>query len=530
MNDFFRDKQGRPFLALGLQAHNSSTGTEMIEKAIRAVKLYGGNVLEAPVYWYAVEPEKDRYDLSLVKGLIDQTRQAGLKLVILWFGASKNSHPNYAPDYVKLHPETYRIAQGPGKVPVASLSPHCRATLERDKAAYVRVMEFLHEYDPEGTVIAIQIENEFGYANTDRDYSDLAQADFDKGVPALIADIELEDMGEHDGGPGWYGRFGRHGHEAFSAYYHALYIDEMAAAGKKVHPIPTILNMFIGETGIEEPGYSYNAGAGVGRVIDIWKRVAPSLDLMCPDIYLPAKRCYTRIAARYDRPDNALFIPETSPMGEAFAMNAMLAFADYGCIGLCGFGAESTLDDDGELLPDARTMAYTMRAIRALEPLLIRYRKTGRVHAFVQDEFSTDQYLRLEKYHVLASFSRGNPRYHGRGSRVNLRTEKNRHLTEERGRGLFIEAGEDEFFLAGTGVAVDIIRRPDPADPNRFAHLNSRQSTQLNFLSVEEGHFDEDGRWVVDYIRNGDESNFMLYVHAGQAVRIRMNPNMGMEL
>ena len=32
---------------------------------------YGGNCLEAPVYWYRLEPEKDTYDMSHVKELID---------------------------------------------------------------------------------------------------------------------------------------------------------------------------------------------------------------------------------------------------------------------------------------------------------------------------------------------------------------------------------------------------------------------------------------------------------------------------
>ena len=41
MNDFFRDKQGNPLYLVGLQAHNSSTGTDMLDRAIRAVQLYG---------------------------------------------------------------------------------------------------------------------------------------------------------------------------------------------------------------------------------------------------------------------------------------------------------------------------------------------------------------------------------------------------------------------------------------------------------------------------------------------------------
>ena len=102
----------------------------------------------------------------------------------------------------------------------------------------------------------------------------------------------------------------------------------------------------IGETGYEEPGKCYNSGAAVGRVLDIWKKGAPALDLIAPDIYNPELSVYSRICSRYARPDNALFIPETSPTGEAFAMDLIRAAADYGAIGLCGFGAESALTNN----------------------------------------------------------------------------------------------------------------------------------------------------------------------------------------
>ena len=147
MNRFFTDKQGNPLLLTGLQAHNSSTGTDMLDKAIHAVKLYGGNVLETPIYWYAIEPEKDHYDMSLIRETIDRTRKAGLYLILLWFGTSKNGHPNYVPEYIKLDPATYRPAINDSGSPLVALTPHCAATLERDALAFERVMAFLKEYD-----------------------------------------------------------------------------------------------------------------------------------------------------------------------------------------------------------------------------------------------------------------------------------------------------------------------------------------------------------------------------------------------
>lgn len=160
------------------------------------MKLYGGNCLETPVYWYRIEPEMDCYDFSMVKDVIEEAREAGLHLILLWFGTSKNGHPNYVPEYIKLQPDIYRLAQGPDGAPVPSLSVHCRETLERDKKAFGRFMEFLKEADGESrTVLAVQIENEMGYANTDMDYSAEARRDYEKPVPGALAGVELPDSG-----------------------------------------------------------------------------------------------------------------------------------------------------------------------------------------------------------------------------------------------------------------------------------------------------------------------------------------------
>lgn len=526
MNGFFTDKSGAPVFLHGLQAHNSSTNTPMLEKAIQATKLYGGNVLEAPVYWFLMEPKKDEYDLSHIKTLIDQCREAGLFLIILWFATSKNGHPNYAPEYIKLDPERYLVARGADGFPLVALSPHCEETLQRDAKAFAMLMSFLKEYDgEERTVLSVQIENEMGLGYTDRDYSQKAQEDYKKPVPEILRGIELEDMGERDHSNAWRGTFGRHAHEAFCAYYHARFIGRIAEVGKAIYDIPLITNVMVGENGIEEPGKSYNAGAAVGRVLDIWKAAAPKLDLICPDIYNAPMSEYTRICSRYTRDDNALFIPESPTMGEHNAINVFRAVANYGAIGVCGFGAESALANDGSLQPQALSMALSMRVLGMMAPLIEQYRNTGKIHAIIQEEFATRTYLKLENYHVLTAFTSTGMR-HGLGSRINMRNPENQHLLEQRGRALLVQSGEHEFYLSGVGIAVDFVLRPDPKDESPYGLLGSKQATQLNFLSVEEGHF-ENGEFVCDFIRNGDESNFGAYCHGDCVVRIRLNPNKG---
>lgn len=72
----------------------------------------------------------------------------------------------------------------------------------------------------------------------------------------------------------------------------------------------------VGEQSYEEPGLCYNAGAAVGRVLDIWKAGAPALDLLGPDIYNQNRREYVRICEAYARADNPLFIPESLSGGK----------------------------------------------------------------------------------------------------------------------------------------------------------------------------------------------------------------------
>lgn len=525
MNHFFKNRQGHSIFLTGLQSHNSSTGNFMMSKTIQAIQQYGGNVLEAPVYWYAVEPSKGKFDFSSVKKLIQEARQNSLYLIILWFGTSKNGHPNYVPEYIKLNPSKYELAKGCNGAPVPSMSPHCQATLEADKLAFIELMKFIRSEDESiGTVLAVQVENETGLANTDRDYGKAANEDYKKPLPDQLKDIVLEDSGTCSVENTWRGHFGRHAHEAFCAWYHGLFTEEITAAGKAIYPLPMITNVMVGEHGNEEAGFDYSGGAPVGRVIDIWKKAAPSIDLLCPDLYCSSRDEYERICKRYSRDDNALFVPESFCHNMANALNMFRAVGKYNAIGVCCFGAESALKKDGSLLESAEPVAISMRSLASVAPLIIRYRGTDKIHALIQEEFMDEQYLRLENYHVLAKYFSTDSNQMNLGSTINRFDPENDKIFNDRGRALLFETGKDEFILAGTGVHVQFIHRPDSQDEDPFPKLTSRASGQLNFLSVEEGHF-EDETFIVDYIRNGDETNGLVYVHSGQVVRIRLNPN-----
>ena len=69
-------------------------------------------------------------------------------------------------------------------VMIESVSPLCETALQADAKAFGMMMKHIREIDPEGdTVIIVQIENEIGILGCGRDYSPLAQAEFNKTDP-----------------------------------------------------------------------------------------------------------------------------------------------------------------------------------------------------------------------------------------------------------------------------------------------------------------------------------------------------------
>ena len=78
--------------------------------------------------------------------------------------------------------------------------------------------------------------------------------------------------------------------------------------------LPMYVNAALNRTG-RKPG-EYPSGGPLPHLLDVWKAGAPSLDFLAPDIYFPN---FAQLAARFNRADNMLFIPEannaTNPPG-----------------------------------------------------------------------------------------------------------------------------------------------------------------------------------------------------------------------
>ena len=94
------------------------------------------------------------------------------------------------------------------------------------------------------------------------------------------------------------------------------------------------------ERQIPNPGIGYPSGGPVQDLMALWKALAPSIDIIGPDIYSDDSAFYREILKIYDRPDNALWIPETGN-GDSYARFFFYALGQ-GAIGFSPFGVDHT--------------------------------------------------------------------------------------------------------------------------------------------------------------------------------------------
>lgn len=296
---------GAPFLMLGAQVNNASNYPAMLPEVWPTIEQLHANTVEIPVAWEQIEPREGQFDFSYLDTLLKEARQRHMRLVLLWFGTWKNTAPSYAPAWVKLDPKRFpHMVDAHGNMHYA-LTPHSRTTLEADKRAFVRLMDYLKANDPDNTVIMIQPENEVGSYGSVRDFAPAAQKLFDGQVPAAL----LKQVHKKPGT--WRQVFGSDADEFFHAWSIAAYVNEIATAGKAVKNLPMYMNCALPSAFGRQNAATYASGGPNQFVIDVYKAAAPAIDVVAPDIYVRDHAAYMTYLGAYARPDNALFVPET---------------------------------------------------------------------------------------------------------------------------------------------------------------------------------------------------------------------------
>jgi Domain of unknown function (DUF5597)/Beta-galactosidase len=502
---------GKPFFPLGSERLYSSgysvPDPSETEAHFKAVKLAHGNTLAIPVYWDQVEPEEDQFNFTGVDILLTLARQYEMRLILLWFATWKNGVMDFAPAWVKDDHKRFKRIVSPIGNEIWVLSSHCKANLEADKKAFVALCDHLKANDQdEHTVIGLQIENEPGIIGSDRDYSPEGQKVFENAVPAkLVSAMKSAGTGDvykiwqQAGGKkfgDWTEMFGAEAGEIMSAWSLATYMNEIAKAGKEVYNIPMFINVWMMEGGWwPVPGEAYPSGGAVHKVLDIYKWFTPQVDFIAPDNYQPDLNIHQTVNAPYIRDNNPLFIIESD--------GGYNMFRDIANDNAIGYFSMFELDEIGNIYPELMWKVNIMRCVAAAIPLLLKYQGTGKIHAVVQSQPAEQEsalygrtpglQLDLDGYMGLIQF--------GRKWEPVMHTD-----LPDRGGCLVIQANEKEFYLVG--INSRLLLRPKPTIGKSASVLLSSDLSHPSFcnyvVSVDEGHFQPDGEFVVDRRCNGD--------------------------
>ena len=475
---------GQPFFMLGGQAHNSSAWPGMMPQVWHAVKTMNANTLEIPIYWEQIEPQPGKFDFSLVDTLLKQGREHNVRLVLLWFATWKNGSSHYMPEWMKHDPVKYQVITGRNGQPVDSPSPHTQAGMEADARAFAAVMGHLKSADPQHTVIMVQVENEPGAWGSVRDYSSTAQKIFEGQVPAeLLKPTILKALNKPVVSKGtWREVFGEDADEYFHAWSVAHYIGYVAATGKAVYPLPMYANAALRDPITNPKAGTYESGGPTDNVISIWKAAAPAIDLLAPDIYMAESEKALKVIDLYDRPDNALFVPEIGS-GDQY-VRYFYSVLSHGGIGFSPFG----IDDNGQRETEEETTArlgplaqeYTMAGPMMRE--LAKWSFEGKIKAVVEREDHAEQTIDLGSWQAIVSF--------GASGRRTVQTNE-----YPIGKAMVVQLGENEFVLIGSLCHFT------------FKPLGANAGKAWQYLKVEEGRY-EKGSFKLLRIRNGDETDW----------------------
>lgn len=504
----FLSVDGKPFLMLGAQANNSSNYPSQLSKVWPTMRRIHANTLEIPVAWEQVEPEEGRFDFSYLDQLLKGARENRLRVVLLWFGTWKNTGPGYAPLWVKTNPRRFARMKKRDGADHYVLSPHGRATLEADKKAFVAVMRYLRERDPQRTVIMVQPENEAGSYGQPRDYSPEAARLFAGDVPTTLA----RRVGRSGS---WTAVFGKLAETAFNAWATARYIDEIAAAGQAVLDLPMYAN-----AALSDPFSPLGTGGGASGgpdipVIDVWKAAAPHLDLVGPDIYMREPDKVAEVLRLYARADNALMVPEIGNAAE-YARYFWAALGG-GAIGYAPFGMDET-DYSNYPLGAKALDGPTLNAIASKYALLApnaagwaRVAADRPTWGTAKGKDEADQSHVMGCWRVTVQY--GQWQFGDRDSPW-LKADPHPTVGQPVGGAAVIQTGEDEFVVAASDARV------------RIAPATGAAAEGAGPLRVEEGRLDADGAWITDRVLNGDQTDYGLnFTSRPMLIRVRLGAN-----
>lgn len=500
--------QGRPMLMLGGELGNSSASSAayMAPHWARLKRMHLNTVL-TPVYWELIEPTEGHFTWDSVDTSIKAARANDLRLVLLWFGAWKNSMSTYPPSWVKRDQVRFPRAHLPDGRSLDILSAFAPATRAADSRAFVALLDHIRAIDAEkNTVLMIQVENEIGMLPVARDYGPEANRLFHENVPEEVVrtlttpreggQSELQRLWSEHGARregDWSTLFGAGDAacEAFMAWHYARYVEALVTAGKAVYPLPMYVNTALNRPN-KAPG-EYPSGGPLPHLFDIWKAGAPSLDLLSPDIYFPD---FIARALSYKRRDNPLFIPEANNADKPeVPANAFYAFGKLDALGFGPFSIES-IDEpaahEGSGQPNPLARAYAV--LEQLSAAILANQGLGRMSGFRPEVLNDGTVIETPVTETIGE-------YRFTVTFIDPWTPRADQQIASHG-GLILQTGPEDYLVAGQGITVTV----EPA--------SSEGQASAGFDSVWEGSFDARGTWIPGRLLNGDQT------HQGRHLRL----------
>ena len=414
---------GKPMLMIGGELGNSSASTpEDVKRTFTHLHTMGLNTVLAPISWELIEPEEGKFDMSTLDVILTEARRNDLKVVLLWFGAWKNSMSCYAPEWFKRDTKRFPRAHTQEGKPVEEASSLSKNVLEADKHAFCKIMEHLREHDAkEQTIIMVQVENEIGMIEVPRDYSADATKLYQSAVPQQLTDylkrnqkslhpyLKEKLLPQTKANATWTQLFGDdiYTEEIFQTWTYATYVEQIAKAGRAIYNLPMYVNVALNSRD-RQPG-QYPSGGPLAHLIDLWHCGAPSIDVFGVDIYDKGIKSWL---SKYHLPNNPLFVPEIR-LEDKDAMYALYAFGHHGAMGFCPFSIEDyplnletskpqNLKTDFDLSQDDQLNAFTpshsgegrggasplvasYQLLRQAEPLILERQGTTDMDAVLLD-------------------------------------------------------------------------------------------------------------------------------------------------
>ena len=468
---------GKPMLIIGGELGNSSASTpEDVERTFAHLHRLGLNTVLAPVSWELIEPVEGQFDMSSLDVILSEARRNDLKVVLLWFGAWKNSMSCYAPEWFKRDVKRFPRAHALEGRPVEEASSLSKNVLDADRRAFCKIMEHLRDHDAvEQTVIMVQVENEIGMIDVPRDYSADATRLYQSAVPQQLTDylkknqkslhpyLKEKIQPEAKANATWAQLFGDdiYTEEIFQTWTYATYVEQIAKAGRAIYNLPMYVNVALNSRD-RKPG-QYPSGGPLAHLIDLWHCGAPSIDVLGVDIYDKGIKSWL---SKYHLSNNPLFVPEIR-LEDKDAMYALYAFGHHGAMGFCPFSIEdypvyaNAADNDMsamDLSQDDQLNAFSSvhatkslspiasvyHLLRQVEPLIIKRQNTKDMEAVLLDndnreaEIITPDGIRLTVKH---SYSLGwEP-----GAKEEIWPEA---------ACIILRLGKEDYIVLGSGVVI----------------------------------------------------------------------------